>query len=62
MTAALAQAIRNAKPQLTTEQETAAVFAKLELVELQAGIRTLGQCPGLKAMAQAIAEYEVARA
>jgi hypothetical protein len=50
--------LRNATPQLTPEQETDAVFAKLELVELLAGIRTLGQCPGLKAMAEHIRKHE----
>lgn len=55
---ALMSQLRNASPTLTDEQETDALFAKLELVELLAGIRTLGQCPGLKAMARHIQEYK----
>jgi len=41
-----------------TELAIALSFAKLEIIELQAGTRSLTQCPGLKSLAEAIAKAE----
>jgi hypothetical protein len=48
----------NDQKPLTAEQQIAASFAKVELLELLAGRRTLGQCPGLKAMGRHIEQHE----
>jgi hypothetical protein len=39
-----------------TELDMAIAFARLELLELDAGKRTLTQCPGVENVAKAIAE------
>lgn len=41
---------------MTRELQLALAFARLELLELETGRRTLTQCPGLEQVAQAIAE------
>lgn len=38
------------------ELRLALAFAKLEIIEVQAGKRTLTQCPGVESVAKAIAE------
>lgn len=53
----LLQAISAAKATREGQSEelkTAIVFAKLELAELQAGIRGLTQCPGIDQLAEMI--------
>lgn len=37
-------------------------FAQLEIIELQAGYRTLTDCPGLRALGQRVAAADAARA
>lgn len=46
--------------ELSKETLLAIAFARLELLELEAGRRTLTQCPGVENVAKAIAEAKEA--
>ncbi len=47
---------RSVREAQSEDLKTALVFAKLELLEVQAGIRGLTQCPGLDQLAKMIKE------
>jgi hypothetical protein len=54
MSAITSPAAQKARKEQSSELKTALTFARLEVAELQAGIRNLKDCPGILQLAEII--------
>jgi hypothetical protein len=53
MTAVKSEEARKRRAEMSEDMKMAIAFAKLEIVELEAGIRTIESCPGIITLARA---------